>query len=284
MIPCVDCGGPIPPSWERCPHCARPGLFPNVRSAEQDSERRALETRYTRAIDDAESRGCRAEVGEFEAAVGGSRAVIARSIAEAQRLATSDNELYATYYQLIDAGVRIAPGNSWDVLRVLTDDALFPGYKQNIRFAALTLDGLGLSNYGACSMVLRTDRIAHRATVFEENTVTWMTKHQIRVSSSDRLPQGYRATWEERGKLAVAKLAGEIDPGLQAESFPGLLLDQGSSTREDRFIEVHIWGPLTVRSLECVVAARPADKPGRAILTALEERLASADVRLEVRS
>lgn len=33
-LPCADCGNPFLVDLERCPHCARPGLFPNVRTAD----------------------------------------------------------------------------------------------------------------------------------------------------------------------------------------------------------------------------------------------------------
>jgi hypothetical protein len=70
-----------------------------------------------------------------------SRAIIARSLSEFLRLAMSDHEVYATYYQLVEAEVRIPGGGKWDGLRRLADDTLFPGYKDQIRFGALTLRG-----------------------------------------------------------------------------------------------------------------------------------------------
>ena len=54
-------------------------------------------------------------------------------------------------------------------MRVFADDALFPGYKEQIRFAALSLDGKGLSSYGECTLILRDHMIAHRASVLEGN-------------------------------------------------------------------------------------------------------------------
>jgi hypothetical protein len=168
---CSACGNSFHLSQPHCPHCGRPGLYGNVYAAEIAEEVGALEERYQTAKRDAATRGAKAALNDFETALFNSQAVIARPVNEVQRLANSDNELYATYYQLQDAPIRLPTGEKWDVLRVIADSALFPNYKEEIRFGALSLDGLGVSNYGECFIVLRTDMIAHRASVFEENSV-----------------------------------------------------------------------------------------------------------------
>ena len=91
-------------------------------------------------------------LAKFESAVSKARPVICRPLLEMQRLATSDNEIYATYYQLLAAGVRLPKGDKWDVLRAVADDALFPGYKDVLRFGALSLDGFGCLGYGECHL------------------------------------------------------------------------------------------------------------------------------------
>lgn len=91
---CEDCGNTFPSSLDRCIHCARPGLFPNVYAAENDAERSALDKRYREAVQDADSRGCISVLKDFEKAVESSKAVIARSLEEVQRLASSDKQLW----------------------------------------------------------------------------------------------------------------------------------------------------------------------------------------------
>ena len=271
---CESCGNDVPLTWERCPHCARPGLFPNVRACQVDAELAALQRRYEKAARDAADRGVEGPAAAFEAAAGRSKAVIARWGREADRLANSDKELYATFYQYLEAGVRLPPEDRWESLRRLADEALFPGYKEKVRFAALSLDGRGLSSYGDCSLVLREDMIAHRASVFEENSALFMEARNY------KLPKGHRAAWGERGKLCLAKVAGRLQPETVEEDFPGLLLEQGPTSEEDRFVEVHIWGPMTVRTLERVVVT---GKPRRrAFLKELRDRLSQAGVVLEV--
>ena len=259
--PCEHCGHGYHFSQHLCPHCARPANFPNVFAAEDPDEAAALQGRYDKAKADAQSRGTEAlrALEDFEAEVSNSRAVIARSAAEFQRLSTSDKEGYATYYELVGAEARFASGDKWDDIRQAADPVLFPHYKDKIRFAALTLDGAGLQSFGECFLVLRTEMIAHRATVFEENSLLFFSKHfRPGINESIRLPRGYRATWGERAKLCVAKLADRIDGGTERGAYSGLLLRQGSTPDEDDFVEVHVWGPMTIRTIEHVFFNKPS--------------------------
>jgi hypothetical protein len=201
---------------------------------------------------------------------------------EVYRLAGSDNEIYATFYNLTDSGIRSLSGEKWDSLRGVADRALFPGYEKHIRFAALALDGLGLTNYGSVSVTLREDMIAHRASVFEENAVLFMARHGIRMDQAHELPPGYRATWGERGRLCVAKLASSLSPGFSPSAFGSLLLINGATSEDDRFVEVHVWGPMTRRTFaRAIVRKRLTDKAERAIVKALREKLKPVGVKLE---
>ncbi|MFL6273792.1 MAG: hypothetical protein ACJ74G_01170 [Blastocatellia bacterium] len=279
LPPCDYCKNDIPPSAHQCPHCGRPGLFPNVRLAETPAERAALNRRYQAAMKDSAARGAMSPVNDFEKVIADSKAVISRPLGELQRLATSDHELYATYYELTEGGVRLPKGEKWDTLRAVADKALFLSYEKQVRFAALTLDGKGLFNYGECAIVLRTDYIAHRASVFEENTVLFMKHHKIQMSKADKLPTGYRATWDERGKLCVAKLYKSIDAGMRPDEYSTLLLQQGATSEDDQFVEAHIYGPMTIRTVEQVVLDPRLKRHQRAtILKALKEKLSQAGV------
>ncbi|MGI8656177.1 MAG: hypothetical protein ACR2LC_13285 [Pyrinomonadaceae bacterium] len=280
--PCADCGNKIPPSAERCPHCARPGLFPNVRAAKESDERTALDERYQSEMTKAAkySAADEASLRDFETAMANSQAIIARPAKDVLRLATNDNEIYATYYQQIEGGLKLPAGDEWDILRGLADRALFPGYEKDIRFAALSLDGIGLSNYGECSITLRDDLIAYRASVFEENSTVFMKTHHITIWKATELPQGYRATWDERGKLCVAKLSGKIDATTKSGEYSALLLQQGATSEDDEFVEVHIWGPMTVRTIERVIFT-PTKRSGReVVLKTLKIKLKEADVKV----
>lgn len=278
-IPCPDCDNEIQQPAERCPHCGRPGYFWNVMAAEEPAERAALERRYEAARRDAVSRDADSNRQDFEKAISNSKAVIARSESEVLQLASSNRRLYSTYYQQITAGVRLPDGDQWDVIRELADPVLFPGYKKEMRFAALSLDGVGLSNYGSCSIVLRSGLIAHRASVFEENSALFMEQREIKVSRTPNLPKGYRATWGERAKLCVAKLSGKIDSATRPDEYSGLLLKQGATSEDDEYIEVHIWGPMTVLTMEQVIATGPNPHFRATIIKAIKAKLAKHNVK-----
>lgn len=279
---CTHRGHPVPLSAVRCPHCALPGLFPNVRAAAALEERVRLQERYDSAMAIANERGYEHLLRGFEALASQSVAVIARPLTEVQRLVTSEHELYATFYQLTESGVRTPTGSKWDALRAVTDDALFPGDRRDIRFGALSLDGGGLSNYGDCTLVLKDDMIAHRASVFEENSVMFMNHLDIRMSEAADLPVGYRATWSDRGKLSVVKIAESVNADTDASHFPALLLTEGITSNDDNFVEVHIWGPMTAHTLDRVIVRGSAARSGHAILGALTERLGRLGVGIEV--
>ncbi len=241
--------------------------------AEANKERKALTRRYDKVIADVIRSGFAGTVRDLENRAGRSKAVIARGLDETLRLAEGEHSIYGTYHQMTNSGLRIPEGSKWDPLRNIADDALFGSYKKEIRFAALSLDGLGIARYGDCFWVLREEMIAHRASVFEENSVMFLVRRGIRISQVSKVPAGYRATWEERSKLCVAKLGGKIDGHTSAGDFRELLLRQGSTPEEDEIVEVHVGGPMTVRTLERVILKRGTRRSttGKALCAKLEK-------------
>ena len=278
---CPYCQHDFAMALEHCPHCGRPSRFPNVAIAEYPEERQALQMRYDQAMRDASARGVGQILRELEAASTASVAVIARSFEETQMFAGGDNQGHATYYLQVEAEVRLPRGEKWDVLRRVTDAALFEGYENRVRFAALSLDGRALKNYGDCAWVLREDMIAHRASLLDENSVMFMEHHDVTVSQAHRLPPGHRAAWAERSKLCVAKLAAMISDKTTPAEFPKLLLRDGRTTEDDEFVEVHVGGPMTPRTLERVIVMKGNKRRRQAIARALEAKLNKLGVHLE---
>ena len=76
--PCPDCAQPLQIVAEHCPHCARPGRYPNVLLASQAADVAALDLRVQEAEASASARGAATNVQDFYAAMAGSKAVIAR--------------------------------------------------------------------------------------------------------------------------------------------------------------------------------------------------------------
>lgn len=278
---CPHCNINIPPWADVCPHCGKSLSPPNVRAAKGHEERSALEQRYRSAKADSVARGASEVLNHFEAALENSVAVIARPVRVLQQMIERDNVIYSTFYQMVEAELIFPTDDKWTRLREVADTILFPYYKNRVRFAALSMDGLGLLNYGECSVILRAEMVAHRATVFEENSTLFMKHHGIMASEPDNLPRGYRAVWEERAKLCVAKLAKKINSRTEPDEYPGILLKQGATTEDDEFIEVHVWGPMTAHTIERVAISSRLDQNERAtILEALKYKLAKYGIEI----
>jgi hypothetical protein len=248
--PCEYCGFDVPNSQDRCPHCGRPSRFPNVLAVKNPAETAALSQRHQQALNRVDPSALPL-LQQFEAAVAqASQAVIARYASEVFTLAAHDKMLYANFYQLVQAGARLPSEGFWDAVRAVVDEKLFPYYKDRICFAALSLDGRGLNRYGDCVFTLKEDMIAHRTTVFEENSIVFIHRSQLPITAE--LPPGYRALWQDRGRLAVAKLADALRPGMTQADFPELLLRDGAQAEDDEFIEAHIYGSISIRSVAAV--------------------------------
>src|SRR5690349_4735587 len=101
---------------QNCPHCGRFSHFPNVQAAELEEERHALALRYQAALDEARSRQCGRVARSFEKAAGATKAVIACSVVRVDQLASSPRQLYPTYYQLLDAGVKLPDDDRFEPL------------------------------------------------------------------------------------------------------------------------------------------------------------------------
>ena len=205
-------------------------------------------------------------------AVRNSKAVISLTIGRLNKLVSSDNSLYETFYQSVDADSRLPEDNEWDRLRQSVDALVFPYYYDQIRFGALTLDGLGVRKYGDLSIVLKDISIRSRATLFEKDTIEFV-KSNIQTGIS--IPPGHRAVWETRDRLAAAKIATNILASTKEASFPALLLDG------DDYIEVHIFGPIHRRAIEKLTGKRPKPKADRLIFRSIERKMKEIGVEVE---
>lgn len=277
---CPNCNHKVPPTVDRCTHCGHGLPPPNVRAAEAPAETAALERRYKSATRDLTGRGLADKLADFELALKSSRAVVARSANQLQHLATSENNLHATFYQLAEADVRVPSGENWDRRRQEADQALFSGYVKNIRFAALSLNEYGLASFGNCFISLRTNMIADRATAMEENSVLFSERHRSRQGTPQRTPNGYRSTWPERHKICVAKLFKRIDDQTKAEEYSEITLRGGATSEDDEFVEIHIWGTFSVHTIEEVVLKTREIRREGIIIRDLENKLKRYGVKV----
>lgn len=282
MLTCRTCGANVPSSARYCPGCQADAGFPNVRAAEAPTEKDALHQRLADAEVSTKARKCDSVLRNFGSAVLKSKAVICKNLAVVSRLVSSDNALYASFYREIEGELRLPEDNRFDRGRSAVDGTLFPNYHTAICFAALSLDDVGPTAYGAYTVVLKEKMIIQRATVFEENSFSFCQKtHRIVVG--DPIPPGYRAVWGERDQLTMAKLHSKIDDATSAKGYPSILLRQGSATDEPDFIEVHIWGPIHRAAIERVVGPKPRTRDDKVLWNSLATKLSAVGATLEIR-
>jgi hypothetical protein len=228
---CPTCGTALRAHSRFCPGCDEDVGYPNVRLAETSGERNGLGTRLAAAEVSAQARGCLNVLTRFGLAVLGSKAVIARELGLVDSLMKSDNQLYISYHRQVKSGSRLPEENSWDRGRVAAESTVLPLFYEDINFAALSLDGRGVPEFGRYSIVLREPMIARRTTVFEENPFSFCQR--FRIVAGDAAPEGDRATWSERYLLAKAKLQPKISAATRVSDFPGVLLAPNPATGTD---------------------------------------------------
>lgn len=245
--PCGECGVEFPEDRTSCPHCGRPQLFPNVVRAQRLEERQELDRRYQAGMDQAERRGCRAKVVEFEDACDRSAAVLCGRVQKLLAIANREQDLFAGFYDTLD--LRFTDGKKvnepdWNMTRPIAEIALLGSEKHHKRlhYAALTLTDEGLRHYGECHILLREEMVAHRTSAFEENSGVYVDRFGHKIAA------GRRSDWPGRGKLCVAKIASRISDSTAVADFPALLLKAAHSPLDDEFVELHVFGELTFHS------------------------------------
>jgi len=148
----------------------------------------------------------------------------------------AQHEFYKNYYELYSEGIK-----KFDRDREITDVCLFGEERgKSIRYGALCSRPSGLHSYGEFCIVLDGAVLQECASLFEENPFIFLKKHPYLPKQEPCIPPGYRATWQNRGKLAVAKLGERITESTQPCDFPDILTHSASDKMEDDFIEVHI--------------------------------------------
>jgi hypothetical protein len=269
VIKCTDCGFENPLVNEKCSCCGMFLGFPNVNDCSQKEELEALEKRYKETVEYAAKKGHEKKRIEFEEAVKQSVAVINVDLHYLQLLMLGRKILYSTYQLQIDGEMRELAPTEFDKERLGIEGTLFGSYGKNIRYAALSMDGTGLTSYGGFTLILSDIAVKKRATLLEENSFNFIKHHKILAGG--KIPRGYRSVWKDRNKLAVAKLMKKIVL-TKKENYANIVRDNTGDRQTDEFIEIHIFGKLNEAS---VLAVRGNSKtvPGKGIIERIKNYL-----------
>jgi len=217
--------------------------------AEEQTERNRLQIRYENAMHSIQNRGCEATAAHFELACRRSVAVFKVTLQRLLRETATGTAIYETYYDLERLRLSTSPPGkyNWDKLRQHAEIEILGSsdHRDQLHYACLSIGGHGLAYYGECTVELRDGMIGHRASCFEGNSA-------VLYSRDPGFNNCIRSSWAEKEKLCVAALGHRLDIATEISEFQSILVENGLSGDDDRFIEVHVFGPMTCKTFSRV--------------------------------
>lgn len=248
-LKCHNCNSEVNDAARFCPSCEADVGFPNVRLADSPGFKNALENRYIEVSVSAAQEDLSAVLVKVEELVQEeSHVVVAVTSLVARSLLVSTQSLFTNYESQVSAGQRQPASSVNDKKRFAVSGAFFGAYADKICYGCLSINGIGLSNYGSVHMRLKDISIKDRVTFIEDNTY----KLHDSGSTPGTSPVSVQmATWASRSKLACIKLFPSIVAFRNAREAINRLVSQGKSGREDdQFIEAHVYGSFNKDSIE----------------------------------
>jgi hypothetical protein len=192
---------PASQSLRHCPTCGNDLGCPNVRAAAEPDEVDALSDRFKSAHDKASKRGLAAEFDALVATVSsGSHVVVAMPPFYARTFLSDSRTLYVGYEGLVGQGSRAPAPFENDSERHAVPGKLFASYASEIRYGVLSLNGVGLPNYGLVFVRLRDLAIEQRVSFLHENSYLFLD--ELKVSVREPVPPGFRSDWQNRSELS----------------------------------------------------------------------------------
>lgn len=235
-----NCKSKVAPNSIICDHCGSPLPAPNVRQANHQKEILGLERIYQDALSKASKISAKT-IRQFESNLEhNAQIVFARPHADVIANILDENKMHINFHQRLDAGGLIMEDNEYDPLRQSIDSKIFPGYYKNISFGVLSLNHLSqITNYGDCHMTLKNSMATERTSLFIDNSFETIES----LPHKAPIPNGIRASWKNRTKLAVSKYIDHLNDKTKMSDHADIL------TNETTFIETNIYGSITFRTI-----------------------------------
>jgi len=238
---CPRCQSAVSITLRHCPTCSHDLGFPNARECGSREEREALSRRADQARSEADRNGYAETFTALSSAlVDKSGVVVAMPAAWARNLLANPNVIFKNYETLVGDGSLKPAEPTQDRRRMAVGALLFGEYAVHIRYGALSLTDEGLPTYGKVHCRLRDIAIRERVSFVEANSFVFVEKHK--VTPGKPVPRGYRAVWDNRHELALAKLGSNLKDKPVEKDWQDLLLhSDGRDPERDDFIEAHIF-------------------------------------------
>jgi len=181
------------PSAVECENCAKNARYgyeiasracfwpvamfaPNVQRAKAISDE--LSARYQNARSEATRRGT-ADLLDLATTLGGKTVPVTTvAVSFAYDFFMRERALYAAYARQVEAGLRAPAEDLDDKRRRIADTSLYAGSGADINFAALSLDGYGVSAWGDIHLELDQRAVGYRSSVLEENSLKGLRRRK----------------------------------------------------------------------------------------------------------
>lgn len=278
ICPNPECQAENERNADICRECGGSLGFVNVNLLSDPYFQNGLDERYNAVT----AKSVAAETQRFEAIVVSEGKAIINMPSELLYLLVNENEDYLSYQRGVEQGKLLKKAFLNDRIRCMVESAFYGFDGRNIVYAALALDGNGVSSYGDASVVLRTKNIEKRATVFEKDTLVLfdeLTEQGWKVK--EIIPAGHCGTWYERAKIAAIKHGTQIESSHQTADFAALILKSNGERTNDEFIELHIFNRVNPANFEKVTFQKmPVKTYDQLQFKILKSKL--SDLRVEV--
>jgi hypothetical protein len=186
---------------------------------------------------------------------------------------------YKTYQRAVEDKSRTIAIPSNDQKRAVIDSVIYGTYGKDMIHAALSLNRQGLNSYGNCSMILDEKAIKNRATTLEENSYSFVETHKLNLENLE-IPIGYRSNWQNKLKLAVAKLHKKINQDSNEKDFCEMVLFSDGERDSEYFIEVHVYKEITNFAIKIMYIPKPNNRRDELSIKAIEEKCPGKVVRI----
>lgn len=172
----------------------------------------------------------------------------------ARALVENAKELYANYERLVGSRIRKPAEIESDRQRCGVGGMIFGSYANEIRYGVLSLTTEGPPTYGDVHCRLREVTVANRTSFLATNSYKFVKDHDI--SPGGEFPEGYRASWKDRYKLVLAKLADRLTKGQTKKNWQEILIESdGKDRKNDNFVEAHIYEGFDRNAIESMVVS-----------------------------
>ncbi|MCB0705839.1 MAG: hypothetical protein KDC34_11040 [Saprospiraceae bacterium] len=251
-IVCPACNSENERNRTICATCTGSLGFPNVNLLKDPYFQVPLDSLFQESLNKAIGLNKKDLIEGFCSALDAAgKAVVNMDLALLTKILSGED--YLPYHLAVEAGKRPKTTVLNEMKRSTVEAAFYASDGMKIVYASLSLDGIGLINYGSISISLKTNTIATRTSVFSENSyflydrfldAGWRPGNSL-------CPSGELGTWEERNKIVINKLFDEIirNNG-EVSNFPSILLKNGDGRSEDDFLELHIYNLINQHHIE----------------------------------